>query len=247
MHLYPDQLSTQSESKTAGHFLFKGVMADIQQRQGGVKGVVVFYVAGNEDVRSGPGGCLDERGSGSGTVGYATETAVVIRRKGGQAGAVQVDVSGKPGEQRIKGQRLGKHARTAEAPERTRLARAGFKDAQIVEFEFPRQPTGRAVHDDVQRAVGGVEGYVSLEKQREHFMETVEQGGKTGDEQQGMMRDQQLGFKLYCTPYGRRTWVKAEGKGIYGVIAAGKLHAGVVPACRAAQRGYSFYFINYFT
>jgi hypothetical protein len=156
-------------------------------------------------------------------------------------------VSGKPGAKLVKRQRLGELARTAEAPERICLAGAWFKYTQVLEFKFLRQPAGRTVHGDIQRGVGRVERHIRLEKQRERFMETVEHGGKAGGEQQGMMRDQQLGFKLYCASYGRGARVEAEGKGVYGVVAAGELHAGVVPGCRAAQRGYLFYCINYFT
>ena len=77
-------------------------------------------------------------------------------------------------------------------------------------------------------------------------MEIVEHGGKAGREQQGVMRDYKLRFKLHCAPYGRRSRIEAEDKALYGGIVAGKLHAGLVPACRAAQRGYFFYYINYF-
>jgi hypothetical protein len=95
--------------------------------------------------------------------------------------------------------------------------------------------------------MGRVEGHVRLEKQGERFMETVKHGGQAWREQQGMMGDQKLRVKLHRAPYGRGTWIEAEGKAVYGVVVAGTLHAGPVPACRAAQRSYLFYYANYFT
>jgi hypothetical protein len=79
---------------------------------------VVFYVAGNENIRSSLGGCPDERRTGTGTIGDAPEGSDAFRGKAGQACAVQADVPGKPGEQFVKGQRIWKVAHATEAPER---------------------------------------------------------------------------------------------------------------------------------
>ena len=150
MYLHPVQRFAQKRGKTPDHFLFKRMMPDIQKRQGSVQGVVVFYVAGNEDIRSGLGGGLDKGSAGTGTIGDTPEWSGAVNRQAGQAGAVQADVAGKQAKQSIKGQGIGQIAHTAEAPERIRLARAGLKHADLVESQLLRQPAGRTIHHGVQ-------------------------------------------------------------------------------------------------
>ena len=246
MRMRPAEAFTQKHGETPGHFLLKGMMTDIQKRQRGVQGTVVFHVAGNEDIRACLGGGLDEGSAGTGTIGDALEGPGLIHRRSRQARKFQADMPGKPGKQPIKGERLGQIPHTTAAPEGIRLSGTGFKHAHVTKRKLLRQPAGRAVHGGVQRGMGRVEGHIRLEKQRERFMVAVKDGGKAWREQQGMMGDHELRFKLHCASYGRRAGIKAEGKTVYGVIATGALHAAVVPVCRAAQRSYFFYYANYF-